>query len=59
MKKKIKSKPSEREILIKRLRNITYVVCDPDCEGRCLDCPTNVVNAVIEYLEGPLPRDQK
>lgn len=46
------NKASERDKLLARLMNIRHSsLCDPECHGRCRECPADVVQDAIAFIE--------
>ena len=48
-KKQKKASPSQLELLLKRLRK-RPVYCDPECYGRCKECPDDLFRTCEEVL---------
>lgn len=48
----------EMKRLLKRMDDVDHLLCEPECEGRCADCPQLVMHAAAEALRAtPKPLD--
>lgn len=47
------STPGGATELLKRIDAIAHLVCDPECEGRCKECPAEVLRDVRAFIASP------
>lgn len=47
----------DRKKLVKRAEKVMHLLCDSECEGRCQDCPADVMRAMIEALPIDPPQE--